>query len=146
MATIEAVRTFEDIYVDVMNRVRAKTGETPIEDIAKRYSNTGLIDMHLGTAEKLSWAERQAHLITQARYTTGTVDITQGSTAVTGTALSGTLWATATAFGPNNTRPGGKMKVAGSQEVYTVCAVGSDTSITFEERFVERSGKSRTAV
>ncbi len=136
MATDEAVRTFKDIYTDLMNRVRAVTGETPTDNIAKRYANTGLIDMHLGTAEKLSWAEQRAHLVTQARYTTGTVDITQGSTAVTGTAASGTLWATATAFGTNNTRPGGKMIVSGSQDVYTVAAVGSDTSITFAERFV----------
>lgn len=136
MATTESVRTFSDIYTDLMNRVRATTGETLTENIAKRYANSGLIDMHLGTAEKLSWAERQASLITQASYSTGTVDITQGSTAVTGTAGSGTLWNTDTAFGTKNTRPGGKMKISGTQDTYTVSAVGSDTSITLEQRFV----------
>jgi hypothetical protein len=136
VSTTESVRTFLDIYTDLMNRVRAATGEVPTTNIAKRYVNTGLIDMHLGTAEKLSWAERRSTLITQPSYSTGTVDITQGSTAVTGTAGSGTLWKTANAWGNNNTRPGGKMKIAGTQDVYTVSSVGSDTSITLEERFV----------
>jgi hypothetical protein len=136
MATTEAVRTFSDIYIDLMNRVRATTGETPTENIAKRYANTGLIDMHLGTAEKLSWAERRATLITQPSYSTGTVDITQGSTTVTGTAASGTLWNTANAWDIKNVRPGGKMRVAGSQDAYTVAAVASDTSLTFAEKFV----------
>lgn len=136
MATTEAVRTFSDIYTDLLNRVRAATGETPTTNQAKRYANTGLIDMHLGTAEKLSWAERQASLITQPSYSTGTVDITQGSTAVTGTAGSGTLWNTANAWGITNARAGGKMKVAGTEDVYKVAAVGSDTSITLEQRFV----------
>jgi hypothetical protein len=133
MSTTEAVRTFNDIYTDLMNRVRAVTGETPTENIAKRYVNTGLIDMHLGTAEKLSWAERRDTLITQPSYSTGTVAITQGATAVTGT---GSLWNTANAWGINNARPGGKMKISGTQDVYTVSAVGSDTSITLAEKFV----------
>lgn len=132
MATDEAVRTFEDIFTDLMNRVRAVTGETLTENIAKRYANTGLIDMHLGTAEKLSWAERRDTLITQPSYSTGTVAITQGATAVTGT---DTLWNTANAWAIN-ARSGGKMKIGGTQDVYTVAAVGSDTSITLVEKFV----------
>ncbi|MHC4646320.1 MAG: hypothetical protein ACYTBJ_12535 [Planctomycetota bacterium] len=134
MATTEAVRTFGDIYTDLLNRVRATTGYTPTENQAKRYANTGLIDMHLGTAEKLSWAERQSHLILQPSYSTGTVAITQGATAVTG--AGSTLWNTANAWSINNTRPGGKMKVSGTQDTYTVSAVGSDTSITLAEKFV----------
>jgi hypothetical protein len=134
MASVEAVRTFSDIYTDLLNRVRATTGETPTETQAKRYVNTGLIDMHLGTAEKLSWAERRDHLITKASYSTGTVAITQGATSVVeaGTAT----WDTADAWGVKICRPGGKMKISGTQDTYTVSAVGSDTTMTLAEKFV----------
>jgi hypothetical protein len=133
MATIEAVRTFEDIYTDLLNRVRAATGETLTENQAKRYSNTGLIDMHLGTAEKLPWSERQSHLILQPSYSTGTVAITQGSTSVTGT---DTAWSTTNAWGIANARAGGKVRVSGTQDVYTVAAVGGATAMTLAEKFV----------
>ena len=100
MATGEAVRTFSDIYTDLTNRIRGVTGETATDNIAKRYANTGLIDMHLGTAEKLSWAERRATLITKPSYSTGTLAITQGSVDV---AEAGTaIWKTNNAWGVNN--------------------------------------------
>ena len=65
-------------------------------------------------------------------YSTGTVAITKGSTALTG---SSTLWNTAQSFGANNTRVTGKITIDGSTDVYTIASVDSDTGITLNERY-----------
>ena len=134
MSATTQVTDFSDLYTDLQNRVRAQTGVTATENQAKRYINIALHDMHIGFGEKLPWAERTADLTTQDDYTTGTVTITQGSTTLTG---SGTAWNTNNAFGVANARVGGKVVINGGQEVYEVSAVGSDTSITLANAFVQ---------
>src|SRR3990167_10782650 len=106
---------FSDLFTDLQNRVRVNTGVTATENQAKRYINTALQDMHIGFGEKFPWAERDDVLRTQAQYTTGTVTITKGSTALTG---ASTLWNTANSFSVNNVRVGGKITINGSTEVY----------------------------
>lgn len=133
MSTTSQLTTFSDLYTDLQNRVRETTGVTATENQAKRYINISLHDMHIGRAENCPWAERSAVLITQAQYTTGTVSVTQGSLAVTG---SGTSWNTANAFSVNNARPGGKMTFSGGLDVYEVDTVNSDTSITLATKYV----------
>ena len=123
---------FSDLYTDLQNRVRVNTGVTATENQAKRYVNTALQDMHIGFGEKFPWAERDDVLRTQAQYTTGTVTITKGSTALTG---ASTLWNTNNDFGVANARVGGKI-IIGSNEVYEVTAVGSDTSITLADAWI----------
>lgn len=132
MGATTSVVDFSDLFTDLLNRARSETGDTPTTNIAKRYINTGLQDMHLGTAEKLPWAERRNHLITQPSYSTGTIAITKGSTSLTGT---GTLWNTNNDFSVSNARAGGKIKLTGP-ETYTVDSVGSDTAITLAEKYV----------
>lgn len=133
MGAATQVTDFSDLYTDLQNRIRQQTGVTATQNIAKRAINTALYDMHIGTGEKFPWAERTAELLTQPQYTTGTVTITQGSTTLTG---SSTTWNTANSFGVNNARAGGKLVIDSSKEVYTVSAVGSDTSITLTSRFI----------
>lgn len=134
MAATTQLTTFVDLYTDLQNRVREQTGVTAVENQAKRYINIALHDMHIGNWEKFYWAERTATLRTQPEYTTGTVAITLGASALVGTS---TAWATNNDFSVNNARVTGKLTIGGSQEVYTISAVGSDTSITLNEPFID---------
>lgn len=134
MAVTSQLTTFLDLYTDLQNRVRDQTGVTATQNIAKRYINIALHDMHLGFSEKMPWAERRAVLRTQADYSTGTVSINKGSTALTG---SSTLWNTNNDFGVANVRTSGKFVIVGSEEVYSISAVGSDTSVTLNEPFID---------
>jgi hypothetical protein len=133
MATGTIVTTFSDIYGDLIDRVREATGVTATQNIAKRFTNTALHDMHIGFAEKVPWAERRGILITQAPYSTGTVTISKGSVSLTGT---GTAWNTNNSFSVANMRAGGKIVIAGTLEVYEISAVGSDTGATLSSRYV----------
>lgn len=125
---------FSDLYTDLQNRVRVETGVTATENQAKRYINTALQDMHLGTDYRFPWAERNAILVTQPEYTTGTLSVSQGGTTLTG---SGTSWNTANAFSRNNMRVGGKIQINGGSEVYEISAVGGDTSATISSMFTQ---------
>lgn len=133
MSATSQLQTFLDLYTDLMNRTRVTTGVTATDNQAKRYVNVAMHDMHLGQDYKFPWAERTAVLLTHARYTTGTVTITQGSTSLAG---ASTAWNTATVFGWNNMRTTGKVTIAGRLEPYRVTAVASDTAATLENRFV----------
>lgn len=133
MSTTSQVTTYSDLYTDLENRVRVATGVTASENQAKRYINTALQDMALATDYKLPWLERRAVLLTHAPYTTGTVDVSVGSTTVTGT---NSLWNTANSYSQNNARNTGKMTIAGGLDIYRVTTVTNDTSITLETRYV----------
>lgn len=122
---------FVDLYTDLLNRIRADPSIAATVTQGKRYINIALMDMHLGTREKVPWAERTSVLITQQDYTTGTVSISRGATALTGVS---TLWNTNNDFSVKNARVGGKIKINGP-EVYEVSAVGSDTSITLDSKY-----------
>jgi len=146
MSTTESPRTFVDLYSDLINRVRADgadtDGTTTNTQLAQRYINLALQDMHLGTQESVPWAERSRNLITQPKYDTGTVSINIGSTALTGVL---TEWNTANTFGTNNARVGGKIRLNGTRDTYKVTAVGSDTSITLDPAFVAEANLSAVA-
>lgn len=134
MSTTGQVQTFSDMYTDLTNRIRAQTGSSGPIDVMKRYINIALQDIHLGAKERMPWVERQATLITQPSYSTGTVSITQGSTTLTG---SGTAWNTANAWGVNNVRQYGKFYLNSGLENYEVSSVASDTSLTLSARFTQ---------
>lgn len=133
MSATTTPTTFLDLYTDAAQRLRVSTTDTTTTNILKRLINQGLHDLHI--QRNWSWAERRTVLNTHATYTTGTVDIALATrTTVTGTA---TLWNTAvTGMGFNNARVGGKMTFSGATDVYTVSAVGSDTSITLADRYI----------
>jgi hypothetical protein len=134
MSTTSQVTDFQDLVRDLQNRARETTGVTATENQAKRYINIALHDMHVGQGEKFSWAERGAVLVTQAKYTTGTLVVSQGDTALTGT---DTLWDTANAFGIKNMRAGGKIVIDGGEEVYEISSVTDDTNAVLTSDFVK---------
>ena len=136
MTTTGQLRTFSDLYTDLINRVRSATGVSGTETQAKRYINIALQDIHLGFHEKCVWAERRAVLRTRARYTTGTCTIAKGATALTGTS---TLWNTADAFGVTNMRAGGKIVIDGGSDVYEITSVTTDTAAVLANAFISTS-------
>lgn len=133
MSTTTQVTTFGDLYADLIARVREQSGLTATTNVAKRYIDIANQDIYLQGAEKMPWAERRATITTHARYTTGTLTATRGSTALTG---SGTAWNTNNADGVPNMRAGGKITVSGQQEVYTVVSVGSDTAAVVTPAYI----------
>lgn len=134
MSVATQVTDLTDLRTDLIVRLRDATGVTATNNIADRYLNIALHDMHINPGNNFPWAIRRAMILTHATYTTGTVSVTAATrTTVTGTS---TLWATAvTGMGFNNARVGGKMNLSSGSEVYEVSAVGSDTSITLLDRY-----------
>ncbi len=53
MSSTSQVTTFEDLYTDLMNRVRVTTSVAATLEQAKRYINIALQDIHLGFDYKL---------------------------------------------------------------------------------------------
>lgn len=134
MSTTSQLTTFSDLYTDLENRVRLATGVTATETQAKRYINIALYDMHLGLEYKFPWAERRAVITTNAVYSTGTVSITRGTTALSGTS---TAWNTNNDFSVKNMRANGVVVIAGSQTPYRISSVSSDTAAVLETAFTE---------
>lgn len=130
MAVTDAPATLSELRTDFLNRVRTVTGVTATNNIADRYLNIALQDLHLH--RQWWWQERRAILVTRSPYTTGTVTVSEGATAVTG---SSTAWTTANNFGVNNARVGDKITLGATTDVYVISAVGSATSITLETRY-----------
>lgn len=143
MSSTTQVTTFSDLYTALMNAVRSDTSQTATISQAKRAINVALQDIHLGFDYKFPWAERSAHLITQAQYSTGTLSATQGLTAITG---ASTAWNTNNAFTVKNMRANGKIKIAGSTVPYTISSVGSDTTAVLTSKFTEADAAAQTYV
>jgi len=135
MSSTSQVTDLADLRRDLITRVSDVVGNTDVNTLADRMLNTALHDIHLNPNNHPYWAIRRGNLLTHASYSTGTVAITAAArTTVVGTS---TTWNTAvTGMGFNNARVGGKMIFQGSSEVFTVSAVGSDTSITILERWL----------
>ena len=134
MSTTDAPATFTELYTDLQNRVRVQTSVTATENQAKRYINTALHDIHLGFGEKFPWAHRTGQLVTQPEYSTGTVTITQGSTALSG---ASTLWNTNNNFSVTNMRAGGRIVIDGGVEIYEISSVTNDTAAVLTAAFVK---------
>lgn len=134
MSATTQLTDYSDLFTDLQNRVRATTGVTATENQAKRYINIALHDIHIGNGEKFPWAEREAILVTQDDYTTGTLSVDKGGTTLTGVS---TLWNTNNDFSVANMRVGGKIVINGGVEVYPISAVASDTSATISSAFTQ---------
>ena len=134
MSVATQVTDLTDLRTDLIVRVRDATGVTATNNIADRYLNMALHDIHINPGNNWPWSIRRAYLQTHAPYTTGTVAITASArTTVTG---SSTLWNTAvTGMGFNNARVGGKMTF-GSSDIHEVTVVTSDTAITIDPRWM----------
>jgi hypothetical protein len=125
--------------MDLLNRVRASTNVNSTLEQAKRYINTSCHDMALGNDYKMPWLERQATLVTHAPYTTGTVSISVGGTALTG---SSTLWATDNSYGQDNMRATGRLIIDGGPNLYRISSVTSDTAAVLRDQYVATSAAS----
>lgn len=136
MSVTGQTQTFSDLYTDLTNRIRAQTGTSGPVDQMKKYINMALQDIHIGARERMPWAERQSVLVTQPNYTTGTVSISQGSAALTGTS---TAWNTNNSWGVANVRKYGKFVLNGGLENYEVASVASDTAATLSSAFTQTS-------
>lgn len=131
MGTTTQPTDFSDLYTDLMNRVRSDTSVTATVNLAKRYINIGLQDMHIGYGERFPWAERDAILVTHPVYSfdgspNGGVKCTQGNDTSSWTTAAGTLVLGITltnAYGQVNVRPGGKVLVSGGSEPYEIKSV-----------------------
>ncbi len=134
MSTTSSPTDFSDLYTDLQNRVRLETGVTATENQAKRYINTALQDMHIGTDYRFPWAERNAVILTQPEYTTGTLTATKGSVTIAG---ASTAWNTNNDFSVANMRVGGKIQINGGDDVFEITAVASDTSATINSKFTQ---------
>jgi len=134
MAATTQYTDFSDLYTGLQNAVRVTTGVTATENQSKRMINIALQDMHLGFDYRVPWAERNAVLVTQPEYNTGTLSVSQGGTTLTG---SSTAWNTNNAFSRANMRVGGKIQINGGTEVYEISAVASDTSATISSMFTQ---------
>lgn len=130
--TITQPKTFIDLYTEVLNKMKQPQTVSGIIEQAKRYVNTALFDMVYGFEYKLPWLEREGTLITMTPYTTGTVSVSVGSTALVGV---GTAWNTTNAFGVANARTTGKL-LFGDGNIYAIASVNSDTTITLRTRYV----------
>jgi len=124
MSATTAPETFSDLYTDLLNRAREDTSLTATINQAKRYINIALLDMHVGFAEKVPWAEREAVLITHPSYTTGENVMSEGSGTLFN--LTGTF-STSDGY-HNNVRVGGRMQMAGTKDIYTLTSVNSNTA------------------
>ena len=143
MAVTEQPSTFSDLYTFLLNSIRADTSASANVSQAKRLINVALHDMHVGFGEKLTWAEREAILVTQPEYTTGTLVATKGSTTITGTS---TAWNTNNDFGVANVRAGGKMVIDGSPEVYPISSIGGDTAGVLTSAWIDATTTASTYV
>jgi hypothetical protein len=125
-------KDFSDLYTELLNRTRSTTGVTAITNQAKRYINTGLYDFVIGFEHQLPWLERESSILTHAPYTTGTVSIADGSTALAGV---GTLWNTANTYGQTNIRTTGRLLLGGG-DIHTISSITNDTNLVLNERFI----------
>lgn len=135
MSTTGQPTIFSELYTSLLNDVRADTTSGGMaETLAKRTLNISLHDMHI--QQNWPWAERTDTIITRPPYRTGSISILASAR----TTLVGTnsLWNTAVSgMGFNNFNVGGKVRLAGDDEVYKVSAIASDTSASFASRYVQ---------
>lgn len=131
MSSTTAVKDFQDIYTEILNKMKQPTNVSALTAQAKRYANTGLQDMVFGFEYKLPWLEREAFITTMAPYTTGTVSIPRGSVTLTG---DSTLWTTNNVYGVANARTTGKISL-GDGNIYKPSVVAA-SSITLTNRYV----------
>lgn len=136
MGIATQVTDLADCRRELLSLIRDTASSTAgdTNDIADRYLNEALHEIHINPLRKAPWLVRRSVILTHAPYSTGTVSITAAArTTVTG---SSTLWNTAvTGMGFNNARAGGKMTFSGISEVYEVSTVDTDTQITLLNRY-----------
>jgi hypothetical protein len=141
MSTETIVTTFSDLYGALLTDMRSATSASATTSLAKRYIDTGNMELYVGFGERFHWAERHAFLKTHPEYTTGTLTATIGSGTITG---DSTEWNTANSHGQTNMREDGRIVIGSGNVVYDVSAVASDTSATINPTYIGDSDSELT--
>ncbi len=126
-------QTFANLVTACVNHLRESSSISTTTNIIKELLNQALQDVHI--QQNWPWAERRGMLRTVAPYTTGAVSI--ASTARTALEGAGTAWnTTISGMGVTHLQAGGKIKLGGEVDVYTVASVASDTAATLDTRYI----------
>lgn len=120
-------------WLDLLGIARVSTlvSATNEAAVAKWMVNEAVQDV--ATVFPWSWLEKEWQVTTIASYSTGTVTVTNNSTAVTG---SGTTWI--------SNHVGGHIRVADGDHYYRISAVGSATTITLDTAYVGTTASGAT--
>lgn len=70
MSTTTQFTTFSDLYLGLLKALRTDSSNAATVEQAKRYINTALLDMHVGFADKVTWAIRSHSFLTETTFTT----------------------------------------------------------------------------
>ena len=129
MAAADAPQTLSEFRTAFAEGAKEVTGNSTLNTIFDRFLNTAMADFE---QEHWPWQERRAVILTKTPYTTGTVAVSNGGTAVTGTS---TAWATADAFGQNNARDLDKITIGSVRDVYVISGTPTALALTLASRF-----------
>ena len=129
MAATDSPATLTELRTDLAEKLKEITGNATVNTLLDRFLNQALGDFEL---ETWPWRERRAVLLTKSPYTTGTVTVSQGATAVTG---ASTAWATNDAFGQANARDLDKITIGSHRDVYVISGTPTAAAITLASRF-----------
>jgi hypothetical protein len=112
-----AILTLTDMSTDVVDRLGYSTSDTALVAMIKKWANSRYKEI----CSKYDWPFLQdiQELATVAEYTTGTIDLEEEGTTITGT---DTVW--------TKDMVGRKIKFPGWNETHTISAWTSTTSIT----------------
>ena len=137
-SAIHSPQNFKDLYTDLLNKTREAVDHQQTNDQAKRYINEGILEMQLGYQEKLPWLIREAELLTQPNYSTGTITVTKGSTAVVGSTTpdDDTAWTTTNDFSVANVRRGGMITVSGGTRPYRIASVTDANNLVLNSKYL----------
>lgn len=117
------MKTFSDIYNAVLRRAKIPVSDTTTLTAVKEFINTAYHE--IASEGKWWWLRDQRDIIIPAKYTTGTVSVTNGSRTVTGT---GTTW--------TEDFNGRFFFIEGDDEHYQIISRNSNTQIQLSTNYV----------
>ena len=126
--SISELKTFKDIQDAIIRRAKLDDNAARRTDIKEKINTA---EQQIIFEDKYRWAAETRPIRLKAKYTTGTISITQDTDDVTGDALSHTHW---------------RMKLGSSNNPFKVNRVGSSTAITLDAQYAgsDLSGESYT--
>lgn len=130
MAVVE-VRTFKDIQDAILRRGKIEDTSANRTKI-KEYTNT--LYSQISRKEAYRWCGNTVPIRLRGRYNTGTITVTNGSDEIVG---DSTVWT-------ENDHRYSKLYVAGSNQVFTIIRVESNTAATLNQPWVGTTGASKS--
>lgn len=117
------VKPFSQIVDDVMLEMRDNSTETSVRNKYKRRVNDAYV-RDIPSRFEWDWLHKTGQITLQASYNTGTVSVTQGSNAITGT---DTVW--------TSDMTGMKFTVPSTNEIYTFTCLSTVTG-TLDKNYI----------